>query len=127
MQISIGVPRCPASTLASRGSFRKRQPGIQVSAKFLERVMNLFERLWAAEHQGRDAAREGFTRARTSLEEAQSRLRRKMRIHPRTRKPGIPLFVSLEERNDSIAPPAIVTVNGKDLPPEEPETTEEVA
>jgi hypothetical protein len=88
--------------------------------------MNLIERLRAAEHQGRDAARDGFTRARTSLEEAQSRLRRKMRIPPRTSKPQIPVFVSLEERNDStMSLPAIVTVNGQDLPPEEPEKAEE--
>ena len=88
--------------------------------------MNLMERLWAAEHQGRDAVWEGFTRARTNLEEAQSRLRRKMRIHPRATKPRIPLFVSLEQRNNSAAsPPAIVTVNGRDLPQEEPEIVEE--
>jgi hypothetical protein len=88
--------------------------------------MNLIERLRAAEQQGRDAAREGFTRARTTLEEAQSRLRRKMRIHPRTTKPRIPLFVSLEEQNNTAtSPPAIVTVNGQDLLPEEPETAEE--
>ena len=88
--------------------------------------MGLFERLRAAEHQGRDAAREGFTRARTSLEEAQSRLRRKMRIHPRTTKPRIPVFVSLGQRTDSATSPrAIVSVNGQDLPPGEPEAAEE--
>ena len=88
--------------------------------------MDLIERLWAAEHQGRDAAREGFTRALNSLEERQSRLRRKMRIHPRTTKPRIPVFVSLEEGNDSAAsPPAIVTINGRALPREEPEAAEE--
>ncbi|HJS97695.1 MAG TPA: hypothetical protein VJ756_01295 [Terriglobales bacterium] len=87
--------------------------------------MNLIERLRAAEHQGRDAAREGFTRARTSLEEAQSRLRRKMRIHPPT-KARMPLVMSIAGQEDSITTPrAIVTVNGKDLPPEEPETAEE--
>lgn len=88
--------------------------------------MGVFERLRAAEHQGRDAAREGFTRARTSLEEAQSRLRRKMRIHPGTAKPRMPVFVSLEEKKDSAAfTPAIVTINGRDLPPEESEPAEE--
>ena len=88
--------------------------------------MRLIDKLWAAEHQGRDAAREEFTRVRTSLEEAQSRLRRKMRIHPRTTKPRIPVFVSLEQRNDSAASPrAIVSVNGQDLPPGEPEAAEE--
>jgi hypothetical protein len=87
--------------------------------------MNLIERLRAAEHQGRDAAREGFTRARTSLEEAQSRLRRKMRIHPPT-KSRMPLVMSIAGQEDSITTPRpIVTVNGKDLPPEEPETAEE--
>ena len=88
--------------------------------------MGVFERLRAAEHHSRDAAWEGFARARTSLEEAQSRLRRKMRIHPRTTKPRIPVFVSLEQRNDSAASPrAIVSVNGQDLPPGEPEAPEE--
>ena len=88
--------------------------------------MNLIERLWAAGHQGRDAAREGFTRSRTSLEEAESRLRRKMRIYPQPTKSQIPVFVSLEERNDSATSrPAIVTVNGRDLSPEEPEKAEE--
>ena len=87
--------------------------------------MRLIDRLWAAEHQGRDAAWEGFTRART-LEEAQSRLRRKMRIHPRPSKARIPVFVSLEQRNDSTtSPKAIVTLNGHDLPPEAPEAAEE--
>jgi hypothetical protein len=88
--------------------------------------MNLIERLRAAEHQGRDAAREGLTRALTSLEEAQSRLRRKMRIHPPSGKPRVPLVMSMAGQEDSITTPrAIVTVNGKDLPPEEPETAEE--
>jgi hypothetical protein len=87
--------------------------------------MRLIDRLWVAEHQGRDAVREGFTRART-LEEAQSRLRRKMRIHPRASKARIPVFVSLEQRNDSATSTrAIVTVNGQDLPPDTPEAAEE--
>jgi len=87
--------------------------------------MNLMERLWAAEHQGRDAAWEGFTRAFTSLEEAQSRLRRKMRIHPRPSRPHAPLFVAVRERNDSTTASPIVTINGLDLPREEPEIAEE--
>ena len=87
--------------------------------------MGVFERLRAAEHQGRDAAREGFTRARTSLEEAQSRLRRKMRIRPRPSRPQMPLFVAVRERNDSTTSSPIVTINGRDLPREEPEIAEE--
>src|SRR5690348_4261500 len=113
----------PAEAVSESG-----RPASELSAKFRERVMGLFERLRAAEHQGRYAARERFTRARTSLEEAQSRLRRKMRIHPRSTKPRIPVFVALEEKNDSLAsPPAIVTINGQDVPPGEPEVAEEEA
>jgi hypothetical protein len=91
---------------------------------FLERVMNLIERLWATEHQGRDAAREGFTRALNSLEEAQSRLRRKMRIHPSASKPPVKFFVGVAEKSVVHTRP-IVTVNGKDLPPEQAEAPEE--
>lgn len=88
--------------------------------------MSLAERLRAAEHQGREAAWQGFTRARISLEEVQSRLRRKMRIHPRTTKRLMPVVVPLEGQEDSATPPpVIVTVNGEDLPLEEPETAEE--
>jgi hypothetical protein len=83
--------------------------------------MGLFERLRAAEHQGRDAAREGFSR----LEEAQSRLRRKMRIRPRPSRSQMPLFVAVGERNDSATSSPIVTINGRDLPQEEPEMAEE--
>ena len=87
--------------------------------------MGVFERLRAAEHQGRDAAREGFTRAFTSLEEAQSRLRRKMRIHPRPSRPHVPLLVPMRDPNDSATFSPIVTINGRDLPREEPEIAEE--
>ena len=87
--------------------------------------MGVFERLRAAEHQSRDAAREGFTLARTSLEEAQSRLRRKMRIRPRPGRPQMPLVVAVGERNDSATLSPIVTINGRDLPQEEPEIAEE--
>jgi len=88
--------------------------------------MRLIERIHAAENQGREAAWQSFNWARTSLEEAQSRIRRKMRIHPRTAKLRIPMFVSLERKDESAVPsPPIVTVNGEDLPPEEPETAEE--
>jgi hypothetical protein len=88
--------------------------------------MSLVERSRSAEHQGREAAWHGFTLARTSLEEAQSRIRHKMRIHPRTTKLRMPVVMSLEGQKDSATPPrAIVTLKGEDLPPEEPETPEE--
>lgn len=85
--------------------------------------MGLFGKLHTAEHQGREAAWQGFTRARNSLEEAQSRLRRKMRLHPRSAKP-LRAFVPLEEKEEELPQP-IVSINGEDLPPEEAETAEE--
>lgn len=88
--------------------------------------MTLIERLRNAEHQGREAAWHGFTRARASLEEAQSQLRRKMRIHPRTMKANV-VFVSAQEKLEVPAPHPIVSVNGHDLPPEEKKTEEQVA
>lgn len=73
--------------------------------------MSLIERLHTAEHQGREAARERFSRALTNLEEAQSRLRRRMRVHPRAGK----------ATRAAISSPAepIVTINGRDIPPED--------
>ncbi|HEX6908272.1 MAG TPA: hypothetical protein VF154_16780 [Terriglobales bacterium] len=80
--------------------------------------MSLRERVHTAEHQGREVARQGFTRA--SLEEAQSRLRRKMRIHPRTARPALPLLISLAETHKSaVGTQPIISVNGEDLPPDE--------
>lgn len=64
--------------------------------------MSLIERLHNAEHQGREAAWERFSRTLTNLEEAQSRLRKRMRVPPRTRKP-----VQAAE--------PIVTINGRDV------------
>lgn len=46
--------------------------------------MNLRGRLHSAEYQGREAAWQGPTRVRGGIDEAQSRIRRKMRIRPRT-------------------------------------------
>lgn len=68
--------------------------------------MSLIERLHNAEHQGREAAWERFSRALINLEEAQSRLRRRMRVAPRAGKPA------------QAAGP-IVTINGRDVPPED--------
>ena len=79
--------------------------------------MSLIERLHTAEHQGREAARERFSRALTNLEEAQSRLRRRMRLHPPHA--GKPL-------TDKAHQPAkpIVTINGRDVPPQDLSTKE---
>ncbi|HLK34778.1 MAG TPA: hypothetical protein VKT29_16905 [Terriglobales bacterium] len=77
--------------------------------------MNLIDRLRSAEHQGRDAAWQSFSRARLSLEEAQSKLRRKMRIRP-SGKPSL-----LESRRGeplaSEQPQPIVSINGEDVQP----------
>ena len=67
--------------------------------------MSLIGRLHNAEHQGREAAWERFSRALTNLEEAQSRMRRRMRLHPRAAK-------SVQ------AAEPIVTINGRDVPAE---------
>jgi hypothetical protein len=84
--------------------------------------MSLRERLHNAEYQGREAARQGFTRVRGSLDEAQSRIRRNMRIHPRTAKPSLPLVIRLAQgyKAESEGQP-IVSVNGQDLQPEKTE------
>lgn len=87
--------------------------------------MDLFGKLGTAEQHGREAAWQGLTPARTSLEEAQSRLRRKMRLRPRPARPQLPVFVSVHERENPVEPTAaIVTIHGEDVPPEQTETPE---
>jgi hypothetical protein len=91
--------------------------------------MSLIERLRTAEHQGRGVALEGLSWARTNLEEAQSKIRRKMRLYPRTAKPAFPSrpmqaeadSAELEEREP------IVSINGEDVLPEDLEPEEEKA
>jgi hypothetical protein len=46
--------------------------------------MNIIDRLRRAEHQSKEAAREGFERALHTWEDAQTMIRRKMRIYPRS-------------------------------------------
>jgi hypothetical protein len=86
--------------------------------------MSLMERLRKAEQQGREAAWQGLGQVRTGLEEAQSRLRRKMRIYPRTTKP--PVFVSVQDPEDTVAEPEFVLkADGEDAPPEEKDAHQE--
>lgn len=88
--------------------------------------MSLIGKLRDAEQQGKEAALQGLSRARTSLEEAQSQLRRKMRIHPRTAKAKVPVFVSVQKKDESAEPlQPIITVNGQDLPAEKTDNTKE--
>ena len=88
--------------------------------------MNLRGRLHSAEYQGREAAWQGPTQVRGGIDEAQSRIRRKMRIHPRTTKPSLPLLIRLAEshKSDSEGQP-IVSINGEDLLPEATEAHQE--
>jgi hypothetical protein len=91
--------------------------------------MSLIERLRKAEQQGREVAWQELSRAYNSLDEAQSQLRRKMRIHPRTAKAKVPLFVSVQGDKEEEAPHhPIVSINGQDLPPADADKgTEQVA
>ncbi len=45
--------------------------------------MGLMDSLRKAEQQGRNTARKGFGKARAAWDDAETRLRRKMRLHPR--------------------------------------------
>ena len=45
--------------------------------------MGLIDKLRQAQEHGRDAAHRGLERARDSWDDAERRLRRKMRLHPR--------------------------------------------
>jgi hypothetical protein len=47
-----------------------------------ETNMGLIDKLRKAEEQGRGAAHRGFERARENWDDAERRLRRKMRLHP---------------------------------------------
>jgi hypothetical protein len=71
--------------------------------------MSVIGKLHTVEHESWEAARQGFSRARISLEEAQSQIRRKMRIHPRSAKPQVPVFVPLQERKRKAAPPRVLS------------------
>jgi len=93
--------------------------------------MRILDRLRKAEKQGVEAARHGMERARINWDEAESRMRRKMRIHPasaqRTSEPA-PMGTA---QSGSMAPPEsqtsstrgerptpIVSVHGKDVAPD---------
>ncbi len=53
--------------------------------------MGLIDTLRKAEEQGRGAARRGLGKARDAVDDAERRLRRKMRLHPRTPPEPAPL------------------------------------
>lgn len=49
--------------------------------------MGVIDTLRRAEEQGRGAARRGLEKARGAVDDAERKLRRKMRLHPRTPPP----------------------------------------
>ena len=81
--------------------------------------MSLIGRLHTAEHESWEAAWQGLSRARTSLEEAQTRIRRKMRIYARAAKTRKPLSVSLREQDASAPSEPVACVRRFDFAPEE--------
>ena len=52
--------------------------------------MGLIDTLRKAEEQGRGAAHRGLERARGTWDDAERRLRRKMRLHPKTSNENMP-------------------------------------
>jgi hypothetical protein len=62
--------------------------------------MGLIDKLRNAEAQGRSAAHRGMEKARESWDDAERRLRRKMRLHPATTRER-----ASEETPEPVAPP----------------------
>jgi hypothetical protein len=52
--------------------------------------MGLIDKLRKAEEQGRGAAQRGLNMARETWDDAERRLRRKMRLHPRSLNENVP-------------------------------------
>ena len=92
--------------------------------------MGLMDSLRRAEEQGKSAARRGYEKAREGWEDAESRLRRKMRIFPRAinKRRRAPVSSSemsaglhdmapqqRVERRDTVAPSTIVVAKAHDV------------
>ena len=93
--------------------------------------MGLMDALRRAEEQGKSAARRGYEKAREGWGDAESRLRRKMRIFPRTganKRRAAPVSSSEMtaglhdmtpqpplDKGDTAVPRPIVSVNGRDV------------
>jgi hypothetical protein len=63
--------------------------------------MGLIDKLRKAEEHGRGAAHRGLEKARETWDDAEARLRRKMRLHPRGSAENAPV-----PKPDSAVPPA---------------------
>ena len=68
--------------------------------------------------QAEEKARHAYERVATISEDAQRRLRQKMRIYPRPTDPVV-AKVEGEENSSPAVPEAIVSVSGKDVSPAE--------
>ena len=86
--------------------------------------MGLMEKLRKAEEQGKEAARHAFERAREIGEDAERRLRQKMRVYPpalgsngsgkaKAARAGTHQDNSQESQESDVAP--IVSVHGRDV------------
>ncbi len=72
--------------------------------------MGLIDTLRKAEKQGRGAPRRGMEKARGAIDDAERRLRRKMRLHPRTAPNA-----GAEPAPGKIRPPASSNPQGESL------------
>ena len=79
-------------------------------------VMGLMDTLRKAEERGKQAARRGYEIAKDELVDAESLIRRKMRLHPKSAMNA--QFRKAREFEDAERK-AIVSVQGEDLPPDE--------
>ena len=91
--------------------------------------MGLMDSLRRAEQESKALARRGLEKARNGMEEAESTMRRKMRVHPRppvsiaTRPPASEPIPISENNADDPAAGAIVSINGRDVDAEDLDKT----
>jgi len=78
--------------------------------------MGLMDSLRRAEQEGHALARRGLEKARNGVADAESTMRRKMRVHPRLSTPTTP---SKAEAAEDPATGGIVSIHGRDVDPEE--------
>jgi len=86
--------------------------------------MGLMDSLRRAEEEGKSLARRGMEKARTSMDDAERMMRRKMRVHPRST-PAANVGAT-RATNDQTPDPAtggIVSIHGRDVDPAELDKT----
>jgi hypothetical protein len=80
----------------------------------LEADMGLMDSLRRAGHEGEELVRRGMEKARNGVEDAESTMRRKMRVHPRATTTAAP-----PKAEKDPAEGGIVSIHGRDIDPEE--------